>query len=92
MEIHFDPVKDAKNRAERGLAFSRVIDLDWDTAIVAEDKRQAYPERRFVAAATLEGRLHIACFTLIEDGIRVISFRKANSREVKAYGQRIANR
>ena len=32
-------------------------------------------------------RLHVLCFTEIPDGIRVISFRKANAREVKRYAK-----
>lgn len=47
--------------------------------------RHIYPERRFVAMGYLEERLHVLCFTPILDGVRVISFRKANSREVKRY-------
>ncbi|MCW9733807.1 hypothetical protein L5B97_10105 [Avibacterium sp. 20-15] len=33
-------------------------------------------------------RLHILVFTPIKTGIRVISFRKANAREVKKYEDR----
>jgi len=36
--------------------------------------------------------LHVACFTETKDGIRVISFRKANNREVKRYEQETLNR
>ncbi len=35
----------------------------------------------------LEARLHVLCFTPIEEGIRVISFRKANKREINRYEQ-----
>jgi uncharacterized protein len=31
--------------------------------------------------------LHVLCFTPATDGIRVISFRKANTREVRNYEQ-----
>jgi len=37
-------------------------------------------------------RLHIVCFTETKDGIRIISFRKANNREVKRYEQETLNR
>ncbi|MBY5943430.1 BrnT family toxin [Halomonas sp. DP5N14-9] len=30
-------------------------------------------------------RVHVVCFTPIEGGIRVISLRKANAREVRRY-------
>jgi uncharacterized DUF497 family protein len=31
--------------------------------------------------------LHVLCFTPIEGGIRVISFRKANMREARKHGK-----
>ncbi|MGH7029583.1 MAG: BrnT family toxin [Stellaceae bacterium] len=40
MAITFDPAKNAKNIAERGLPFERVADLDWETAMVMEDVRR----------------------------------------------------
>jgi hypothetical protein len=45
-EPSFDPKKNAKNIAERGLSFERVAELDWDTAIVREDTRRNYREPR----------------------------------------------
>jgi hypothetical protein len=33
----------------------------------------------------LRDRLHVLCFVETDDGIRVISFRKANAREVRRY-------
>ena len=41
----------------------------------------------FIHLGYLEKRLHILCFTETMLGIRVISFRKANNREVKKYEQ-----
>jgi uncharacterized DUF497 family protein len=35
----------------------------------------------------LDGRLHALCFIAVAAGIRVISFRKANAREVRKYGK-----
>jgi uncharacterized DUF497 family protein len=85
MEITYDLAKNAKNIVERNLPFSRVADFQWNTASFREDERKAYPERRFIALGYLEDRLHVLCFSETESGIRVISFRKANKREEKAY-------
>lgn len=85
MKIDFDLNKSSKNLEERGLAFDAVVDFEWESAILYEDTRKMYPERRFVAAGNIHGRLHIICFTPITGGIRVISFRKANKREVGNY-------
>lgn len=45
------------------------------------------PERRFVALGLVGQRIHVVCFTPIDGGIRVISFRKANAREVRRHEQ-----
>jgi uncharacterized DUF497 family protein len=87
MIIEFDLAKSAKNISERSLSFDRAIDFDWSVAIIEEDIRKDYPERRFVAVGYLDSRLHMLCFTPITGGIRVISFRKANLREARKYGK-----
>lgn len=89
MKIEFDKSKSERNIKERGLAFDAVIDMDWQTAVYDEDVRKVYPERRFIASGYVGFRLHIVCFAHIEDGIRIISFRKANKREVKKYEETI---
>ncbi len=91
MKIDFDPEKSNKNNRDRGLLFDQAIDFDWETALYSEDVRHAYPERRFVAIGYLEERLHVLCFTPIKGGVRVISFRKANLREVKRYEKETIN-
>jgi len=85
VDITFDPAKNARNIAERGLSFARAAEFDFTTALIGQDTRQIYPEPRFVALGFLEGRLHVLCFTPLSGGIRVISFRKANNREIKRY-------
>jgi uncharacterized DUF497 family protein len=85
MHIEFDPAKNERNILERGLSFERVSDFDFDTASIWQDTRKPYPEARYVALGLLDSRLHVLCFTPAAGGIRVISFRKANTREVKDY-------
>lgn len=87
MRIEFDPVKNAWNIRHRGLSFTQAQEFDFDRAVVMQDERKTYPEVRYVALGMLVRRLHVLCFTPIDDGIRVISFRKANAREVKNYEQ-----
>jgi uncharacterized protein len=82
----FDPNKSAKNLAERGLSFDLVERLEWDTAVVVEDTRKDYGETRLRVLALLAGRLHVVVVTPRGNGLRVISFRKANKREVDLYG------
>lgn len=87
MFIDFDLAKNATNIRSRGLSFERAADFVFDTAIVKEDRRKPYPEIRYVAVGFLDARLHVLCFTPASGGIRIISFRKANTREVKDYEQ-----
>ena len=92
MRIEFDPGKSERNARERGLAFDRAEDFDWEGALYREDDRRAYPERRFVAIGLLDDRLHVLCFTPIAGGVRIISLRKANAREVKRHEEEAADR
>ena len=87
MKIEFDANKNETNIRERGLSFVRAADFDFDGAIIKQDKRKTYPEVRYVAVGVLDAKLHVLCFTPIDNGIRVISFRRANPREVKNYEQ-----
>ncbi len=87
MKIEFDAPKNERNIHERSLSFERAADFDFNTAIVQQDARKPYPEVRFVALGFLDARLHVLCFTPVDGGIRVISFRKANSREIRSYEQ-----
>jgi len=87
MDVTFDPAKNARNIAERGLSFERVADLDWETAISEEDSRRDYGERRLRVFGLLGRRLHVAIITMRGTAVHVISFRKANGREVRRYGR-----
>jgi len=87
MEIDFDPAKNERNIAERGISFALAALFDFSTAWIVEDTRNAYPERHFQALGLLDARLHMLVFTPIAGGIRVISLRKANKREVRRYEQ-----
>jgi len=88
VEISYNPAKNARNIAERGLSFDRVVDFDFETAKIREDVRKTYPEQRFIAVGWLDAQLHVLCFSPAAGGIRVISFRKANSREQRIHDQR----
>lgn len=88
MAITFDPAKNARNIAERGLSFERVVDLDWDTAVIIEDTRRDYGELRLQVMARLDGRLHAVVVTPRGEDLHVISVRRANRREVSRYGKK----
>ena len=79
--------KNARNIAERGLAFNLVSELDWAEALIDEDTRKNYGERRFRVLGCITGRLYAVVFTPRAEKSHVISLRKANSREVERYGK-----
>ena len=85
MRISFDPAKDEWNIRVRGLSFSAAADFDFENPLYAVDDRHDYGETRYGALGMLRDRLHVLCFVETDDGIRVISFRKANAREVRRY-------
>ncbi|MDA8093396.1 MAG: BrnT family toxin [Betaproteobacteria bacterium] len=87
MQIEFDQAKNEKNIRERGFSFERVADFDFGTAVFAVDTRRDYGEVRYRALGLLDDRVYALVFVEIPEGIRVISFRKANQREVRRYGQ-----
>lgn len=86
MEITYDPVKNARNVAERGISFDRAADFDFDSAVFLIDHRRDRDEVRYRGFGMLDGRLHVLVFTETLKGIRVISLRRANRREVRDYG------
>lgn len=87
MRIEFDPAKNEWNILERGLSFERAREFDFDSADYLIGERRDYGETRIIAVGYLDGRLHVLCFVGIGDGIRVISFRKANLREANKHGK-----
>jgi uncharacterized protein len=87
VEIDFDPVKDQINRTKHGVSLAAVVDMDFDLAIVIEDRRVDYGETRFIAYAPIGGVLHVVWFTMRGNVLRAIGLRRANRRERQKYGQ-----
>ena len=87
VRVSFDPEKNARNVRERSLSFDEAAQFEFETALVRTDERREYGETRYVALGNLRDRLHVLCFTETEEGIRVVSFRKANDREVNRYAK-----
>lgn len=58
-----DPDKEDRNLAERGLSMDLAEYLDWATALIWEDRRKDYGERRYCVLGFIEDRLHSVVFT-----------------------------
>ncbi|UHL65767.1 BrnT family toxin [Paralcaligenes sp. KSB-10] len=87
MEITFDPAKDIVNREKHGVSLTLAARFEWDEAVVWEDARRPYGEARQIALGYIGQRLHCVVFVDREEQRRIISLRKANSREVNIYAQ-----
>lgn len=88
--ITFDTAKDASNQAKHGVSLALANALEWETLICKPDARRDYGEPRQIGYAIAGDRLYCVVFVDRPEGApterRVISLRKANSREVKSYG------
>jgi uncharacterized DUF497 family protein len=79
--------RSAKNVRERGVGFERFADMEVATAISVDDTRKDYGERRIRVLGKIGGELHSAVITPRSEKIRVISLRRANQREERAYAK-----
>jgi uncharacterized DUF497 family protein len=85
VKIEFDPAKDARNIELLGISFEESARVEWESALVVQDTRKNYGEPRYRAFGFIGNRLHALVVTPREGGMRVISLRRANSREVLRY-------
>ena len=88
MRLGYDQRKNTWNIRERGLSFDDVALLDWNTAVVRPDRRKDYGENRFQALVEgAEGKPYVVVFTMHDETMWIISFRRAHERERKSYGK-----
>ena len=93
MQFTWDPDKSARNIRERGLDFADAPEMFTHPMLVSPDRRQDYGEARYIGFGHVQGRLMAVVFTeRPPDTIRIISFRKANSREQARFHQAITDR
>jgi len=58
-----------------------------NTALIWLDERKDYGEQRYCTLGLIGSRVYFLAFTPRHDALHMISFRKANKREVKRYAQ-----
>jgi uncharacterized DUF497 family protein len=86
LRFDWDPAKAAKNLAKHKVSFELAEQLEIITAKVVIDDRFDYGETRFVAVGLVGTRMMVMVYTeRDEDLVWVISLRKANKREIRAY-------
>ena len=85
MPVSYDPAKSERNKTARGLAFDLADEFDWSSALIVEDVRRDYGERRYQAMGMIGEDLYMLVFTPRDGAVHVISLRRANQRERKRY-------
>lgn len=85
MHIEFDTAKDEANQAKHSVSLALAEKIDWADVLCAPDVRRDYGEVREIGFAVIERRLYVVVFVQRGDAMRIVSLRKANSREVRLY-------
>ena len=85
----WDRNKNDENLRKHGLSFEDAPEVFDGRCLTFEDTRIAYGEERYITLGHLEGRLVVIAHTSRGGNTRIISMRKANSRERRAYEERL---
>jgi uncharacterized protein len=86
MDFEWDLAKSNLCQTSRNFDFAYVISIFVDPNLLVEhDQRWDYGEERFRALGVVDKKVFVVVFTRRLRAIRIISARRANSREVKRY-------
>lgn len=88
MKFEWDENKRLSNKLKHGFDFLDAHLVFTEEALIEEDQRKDYREKRYTLVGPMSNRLIIVIFSKRDDGIRIISMRKANQREQKKYNQK----
>jgi uncharacterized DUF497 family protein len=82
VRFEWDETKRAANLAKHGIDFVDALEMFAAPMLVRSDERKDYGEPRWQGLGFVQGRLMVVAYTKREPNtIRIISLRKANSRE-----------
>lgn len=90
MKFTWTPEKYLKNKTKHKISFEEATHVFYDDhAIFAEDDSQRYDEQRMKVIGMSKNNVLFVIFTELHgDEIHIISARKAEKPEIKAYNQR----
>ncbi len=78
---------------EHGCDFADAADIFMGNHLEIKDERRDYGEPRFIVMGYIKNRVMVAVYTCRgTETIRIISLRKANSREKERFESAVANR
>lgn len=93
MKFEWDENKNNDNVDKHGFDFKDAhLMFDNMSLLVYEDKRKNYGETRYIGFGRINNRVLNIVFTKRNEILRIISLRKANLREVKAYEKQFKNK
>ncbi len=87
--FEWDEEKKQTNFSDHGLSFEDAETVFSGERVTFEDTRYDYGEPRVVTLGQLEGRTVVIAHTPRGENTRIISMRKANSREQKTHKERL---
>jgi hypothetical protein len=90
MEFEWDEVKRRANYEKQGLDFRDAEKVFHGILITAEDQRQDYGETRLISLGRLEDIVVVVVYAMRSETVRLISMRRANYKERKAYEEKIS--
>ena len=86
MPSTFDPGKDAANRKKHGISLAEGDGVLSDPHGLTIEDSSAQGEQRFISIGmNVFGQFRVVVFTLRGDDVRMISVRKAEPKEIRAY-------
>ncbi len=86
MVVVWDANKRDEYFAKRGFDFIYAIRVFLDPQrMIRQDERKSNGEERYQLFGRIDERLFVIVFTYRSTAIRIISARKANAREIRAY-------
>jgi uncharacterized DUF497 family protein len=92
MAIEFDPAKDARNIALRGISLAAAESLLAGLTVERIDERRDYGETRIIAIGEINGREFVCVDTRRGENQRPITLRRASGKERNVYQKAKASR
>jgi uncharacterized DUF497 family protein len=87
--FEWDEEKEAANRAKHGVSFKEACEVFFDPFnLTIPDPDHSVEEERLILLGFGAGNLLVVNFTERGDAIRIISSRKANTKERRVYEQK----
>ena len=85
IKFEWDEAKQARTLRGRGIGFDDGARIFEGPVMIWQDARRNYGEERFRAVGDSEGDILHVVFTWRGDAVRIISVRRANRKETKAW-------